>query len=408
MGAVLVTGPAAGQRTAAWLRQHRRDVVALGCFLLVLATCLTIVVVRTPSSPGTPPPSTTPTTGTRPAGGTASPTPVPGRQPQVVEAGTGPLLPGVREGTVYVQALTAVYRLDLATGRIVRTPTPPLEQHSSFVAGDGRVIFKSIGFPPSSGSQPSAQGTVVVDDAPAAPLPPALDFPGRLYPGPQGDLWSVPEVDNPPVTVTRYTFAGDRRGGRSIASPGYPVGDATGSLLITNAAGVYQLTAQGPRYLTRGGLLAVGRHHLLVWDCDRSARCRPYRLDRATGRRTARPELAATIRRLNLGADPADVSYSVGDLSPDGRQVVLTSDTGNNGSRVDVVDLDRATTHTVDGTPTDVNANTQSAWTPDSRWLLTLTDHRIRAYDTTTDQTKTLGPTNEDLLHLTMTGASGN
>lgn len=392
-----------------WLRLHRGDVVGIGCFLLVMVFCVTLIGLRSTPPTGDAPTPSPSGAGSPSASRSLTPAPTAGRQPEVIQAGTGPLLPGGSRGTVYAQALTAIYRLELGTGRIIRTPTPALEQHASFVAGNGQVIFKSIGFPPSTGSQLPNQGALVVDDKPAAPLPPGLDFSGRLYPGPNGDLWSVPEVDGPPEIATRYSFTGRPQASQTLVSPaGYALGDAAGSLLLVNAAGVYQLSADGPRYLTRGVLLAIGRHHLLVWDCDRNARCQPYSFNRAAGQRIAMPRLTAPILRLNMGEEPASSSYGVGDLSSDGTHVALISPTGNGDSRINVINLDRGAVHPIKGATTDVNPNTQSTWTPDSRWLLTLTDHRLRAYDTTTSRTRTLKLTSEDLLHLTMTGASGN
>lgn len=379
--------------------------------VLVLLVCSAVVLFRPTTAPTTTnptPPSTTEPSPTTSAYSPASTTPDSGEQ-QVMKVGAGPLLPGAKNWDVYVQAAAAVYRLEPRTGLIVRTKTAPLTQHPSFVAGDGQVIFKSIGFSPSAGSQPPAQGTVIVDGSPAAPLPAALNFPGRLYPGPDGELWSVPEVDSTPTTATRFSFTGAQQNGHTMVLPsGYAIGDAAGSLLLQNAAGIYQLTTTGPRHLSRGTLLGVGRHHLLVWDCNRAARCQPYRLNRATQDRTALPDLAAVIRRLNLGADPDSSFFGAGDLSPDGRHIVLTSDTGRGSLRLAVISLDQAAVQPIDGAPTDSNPNTQYAWTPDSRWLLALTDHRIRAHDTTTGHTRTLEPTNQKLLHLTMAGATGN
>ena len=59
------------------------------------------------------------------------------------------------------------------------------------------------------------------------------------------------------------------------------------------------------------------------------------------------------------------------------------------------------------GAVTDVNVNRQLAWSADGRWLLALTDHRLRTYDTRTHAAGSLPLTTEPLLHLTSVNAPG-
>ena len=190
---------------------------------------------------------------------------------------------------------------------------------------------------------------------------------------------------------------------------GLPSGDAAHYLFATNSGGTYQFTPSGVRKLTTGALLAVGRHHLLVWDCDKKARCNPYRLDRTHDRRTTIPAARKAILKLYQGNLGQAEGFGGGDLSPDGTQTALRYP----GNRLDswpiaVVDLTTGQTHTLPGNFTDTNPNSQFAWTANSRYFLAITDHQMRAYDTTTRTTRTITVGSDPLLHLTSAHASGN
>ena len=69
--------------------------------------------------------------------------------------------------------------------------------------------------------------------------------------------------------------------------------------------------------------------------------------------------------------------------------------------RAHVIDLRTGEDAVLPGVVTDVNVNRQLAWSPDGRWLLALTDHRLRTYDTRTHADGSVPFTTEPLLHLT-------
>lgn len=360
-----------------------------------------LTVPETPAPPVLPAPSASVPTATPSAPARRSTNP---KDPHVIRPSGGPLLQGAGSDEVFVQTETAVYRLELATGQVTRTPTPLLQQHSSFVAGPGWVVFKTIDNDP---------GVVVRNGHPAAPLPPGLRPNGRLYPAPGGDLWLVPE--NPTRgarVVTRVDIDGRRVRGQTFRvsdAIGLLRSDAARNLFATNSGGMYQFTPSGVRRLTTGDLLAVGRHHVLVWDCDDKARCQPYRLDRTANRRTKMPAAQKTILTLYQANLALAQDFGGGDLSPDGKHAALRFP----GTQLDswplaVVDLTTGQNHTLPGNVTDTNPNTQFTWTADSRYFLALTDHQLRAYDTTTGTTRTIPVTTDPLLHLTSTYASGN
>jgi hypothetical protein len=357
-----------------------------------------LAVPETPAPPVLPPPPSATAPTAKPAAPARSST-----NPEVVRPGGRPLLPGAGSDEVFLQTSTAVYRIELASGQVTRTPTPLLEQHSSFVAGPGWVVFKTIDNDP---------GVVVRNGQRAAPLPPGLRPNGRLYPAPGGDLWLVPE--NPTRgarVVTRVDIDGRSVQGQAFRVSdeiGLPSADAARSLFATNSGGVYQLRPSGVRKLATGDLLAVGRHHVLVWDCDALARCQPYRLDRTRNRRTAIPTAHRTILELYQGLPDRAQDFGGGDLNPDGTHAALRyPGTQPDSSPLAVVDLATGQSHTLPGNVTDTNGNTQFTWTANGRYFLALTDHRLRAYDTTTETTRTIPVTTDPLLHLTSTHAGG-
>ena len=359
-----------------------------------------LTVPETPTPPVLPAPTATALTATPTAPARRSTKP---NDPQVVRPEGRPLLPGAGSDEVFAQTSTAVYRVELAKGQVTRTSTPLLDQASSFVAGPGWVVFKTIDNDP---------GVVVRNGRRAAPLPSGLRPNGRLYPAPGGDLWLVPE--NPTRgsrVVTRVDINGQSVKGQSFrvsAGIGFPTADAARSLFVTNSGGMYQLTPSGVRRLTTGDLLAMGRHHVLVWDCDALARCQPYRLDRTYNRRTKMSAAHKAILELYQGNLAQAQDFGGGDLSPDGTCAALRFP----GTQLDswplaVVDLTTGQSHTLPGNVTDTNPNTQFTWTANSRYFLALTDHQLRTYDTTTGTTRTIPITTDPLLHLTSTHASG-
>ena len=94
--------------------------------------------------------------------------------------------------------------------------------------------------------------------------------------------------------------------------------------------------------------------------------------------RVAREEIV----RLHQG-DIGAGAGAAGELSPDGAYAALTIPRGGAGREALVVlNLTTGRSHLLPGTLTDLNGNARIAWTPNSRWLLAITDHQMRAYDT--------------------------
>ena len=121
-------------------------------------------------------------------------------------------LPGAGSDVVFVQSAAAIYRIDLATGAVVRTITPELTQFSSLVARPGWVVSKTVD---------NDTGVVPRDGQPAQPLPPGLRSNGRAYPAGRDRLRLVPEdATDGYRTATEVDLDGHRVGTATIRLPG--------------------------------------------------------------------------------------------------------------------------------------------------------------------------------------------
>ncbi len=96
-----------------------------------------------------------------------------------------------------------------------------------------------------------------------------------------------------------------------------------------------------------------------------------------------------------------------GHLSSDGRYAALRGSTASGQSALHVVDLQTGRARRLPGATTSSNPNAQFAWTPNGRWLLTVTDHQIRAIEPRSGDTRTLRLDGDPVLHLTAIGAAG-
>ena len=371
--------------------------LGLGVVLAAVTVSAVLALVRVVEPVLAPDPTPSPPAASRPAlpSGPAPTAPGP------IEPAGDVSLPGAGSDVVFVQSAAAIYRIDLATGAVVRTLTPELTQISSLVARPGWVVSKTVD---------DDTGVVVRDGQPAQPLPPGLRSNGRIYSAGRDRLWLVPEdATDGYRTATKVDIDGNRVGRATIRlhdELGLPSSDQNGELVVTNTGGAYQAGPSGLRRLATGQLLAIGTHHVLTWDCDDQARCDAYRTVRATGRRTP---LAVTRRAVSdvYQGDQDHASSYQGVLSPDGTHAALVGppQIGDDG-RLVVLDLRTGQDDPLPGSTTGVNPNAQVAWTANSRWLLALTDNQLRAYDTTTRTVRTLS-VGEPLQHLVSANAAG-
>lgn len=128
--------------------------------------------------------------------------------------------------------------------------------------------------------------------------------------GPPGRLWLTRIVKGRSVT-TLTDFDGRRRqvDGIPFQFRGYDDvrSDGAGGLLVSGPGGWYQLTADGPRRVTAGNVLATGPRLYLATECDARLWCSRYLISR-TGhwRRVS----AAPINDYGTGTISADGRYA--------------------------------------------------------------------------------------------------
>jgi hypothetical protein len=270
---------------------------------------------------------------------------------------------------LFARGAEEVFRVELARGRITRTPVPALLSGApvSFVVTADRALVRSLDRVP---------GYVVPDGRPAGRLPAGLGDGGEAFPGPRpGTMW----IDSDGAVVLRTVADG-----RALASVPRPepeaevAADGAGGLVFRATGGVYAGTTAGPRRITTGALLAAGPTRWLVLECDDAHRCRPYAVDRATGARRAVP-----------AALPAEVPRGV--VAPDGRTAAMLR-VRRDGTVVPyLLDLASGASRPL-GLEVDQPGAGNLVWSPDSRWLFTTaTDGMVTGVDPATGRPTELG-----------------
>lgn len=335
--------------------------------------------------------------------GAAPVAPAPAAPTAVVPAAPGEAgfaLAGAGDAVVYLQSTGAVQRAELGSGAATVTSTPALVEPSSFFAGPGWVVSKTADDP---------SGFLLRDGGTAQLLPVPLQQAGRAYPAGTDGIWVVPAQPdrNGGRTATVVDVGGDRVGDSRIRVPGplgVPAFHLTDSLVSVTPQGTYEAGPTGSRRLSGGTLLAVGSDALLTWDCNTKKRC-DARVNQAEGAPTYVPAVHKSLEGL-YGDDVTTAADGRGALSPDRRWVALELPKPmRSGARLVLVALRSGHRVEVPGALRADSAD-QVAWTPDGRYLLALTDGRLRVVDTTTEAVVTIGSTLPDLRHLTVAGSA--
>lgn len=348
--------PDGGRPGASW-RWYAVGFVALVVVVLVIA------VQRSPShkaahstssAPGTTAPRTPPSTQS------ASAQTLPNAASITVTNLGRPLLDVPRGWDLFARDSDAVLRIQLATGRVVRTPMPPLlgDGPMSLLAGPDRVIVKSW----------QSGGVVIRDDQPARSLTGALAGYGPVLPGPEpGQLWIQPHGNaDDPQHMTLVGFDGRQGDDISVEVAGMPSPDGAGYLLSYLTGGIYDARPGSLRRITTGALLAIGPTRWLTEECDAQHRCTTDVINRSTGAHHV----------LGPGSD-SDAPTGV--ISPDGRTAaVLHSEQPLTLSMLDLTTgVDHQTRVEIDRDA--AFDGTSMVWTPDGRWLIVadMTGHLV-------------------------------
>jgi hypothetical protein len=246
----------------------------------------------------------------------------------------------------------AVYRIQLATGRIARTSAAITSSGAvSVVVGPRDVIVRPWD---------CVDGYLIHDGRPARDLPGMLANCGPALPGPKpGQVWVQAAGDQGSTRMVLVGMDG-RPTGVSVPGQGYGgASDGAGYVRVDLVGGTYDARPDGLHRITAGRVLATGPTGWLAEECDERHQCAMEVVDRSSG--THRP----------IG--PArDDRYSAGVISPDGTLAALATPTGQDQDVVlHLIDLgsgaDRATRVTL-GNDQDP-ASGPMVWSPDSRWL---------------------------------------
>ena len=184
-------------------------------------------------------------------------------------------------------------------------------------------------------------------------------------------------------TATRESVAVDS---------GYLTSDGAGGLLLNDVGGVWEARPDGLRRVTRGGVMAVGRRHYLVVDCDERHSCHSWLYDRRH----------RTQRRLAI---PYPGGWYDGALSPDGHYVAFTRFEGESGrATLEVVDLRTSRTLVRTDGPDPGVSQSDRLWSPDGRWLAGVVDGRLALIDLRTGRRTTPSLPLSSLVQLTGRG----
>jgi predicted enzyme related to lactoylglutathione lyase len=328
--------------TARWLA------LAMG---VLIAVVLAVVTQRSDNPEAAPDdsPATTTTTA-EPTTTTTSPT-----KPVTTDAGR---LAVRGDWEIFAYGAGELVRIDLARGRITRTPIPNAELTSegptSLVVGPDSVLVHSWD---------GGNVELVVDGRPASPQPDWLQAAGggRVLPGPKpGQLW-LEEHRLTDVVLKPVTMRGTRVAGRTITMPQnfwVQSSDQRGNLIASGVGGAYLVDQDGMHRITTGALVAVGPSRFLTHVCDERARCRLEVVDRSTG--AGRP-LGRDLERSEM--------INAGLISANGKTAAVMS-SGPDGEQLQLVDLGTGAARQVDVEIGEVHGALPMAWSPDGRWLL--------------------------------------
>lgn len=341
----------------------RRRLRTLGLPVVLAAVVIAAVIARVNGTSGTvaaPSPS--------PSAAAPAPPPEPAATsgpPVVTEAGH-PLL-GVTAGwELFGRGPDGIVRIELARGRVTRTPVPPVGSSGpvSFLAGPGIAIIRPMD---------AVTGYAVPDGQPAQTLQGPLAAPGPALPGPdRAQLWVPQQNGGETYAMVLVGFDG-RPGGLSIVLPpitgGYAQPDGGGHLMVEAVGGTYDIRPGSVRRITTGQVVAAGPTGWLTRECDAQLNCSTVFVDRDTWTSHV---LGPAI--LNTAAP--------GLISPDGRTAAIP-----------IQDAGSTTIHLVDtatgkdrrlAAPLPVSDDASIVWSPDSRWLfIAATDAHLHAIDRT-------------------------
>jgi hypothetical protein len=346
--------------------------------LVVLGVLARIEQGRGTTKDATPSPSPTATqsvvpfapTGT-PFTPSASPT-----RPVVLELGH-PLLGATGDWELFARGPGELVRIQPAIGRITRTPVPDLNSGggAALLVGPDRVVVSPWD---------NVNSYVVPDGRPARELPAAAGQHGPHFPGPDSShTWAQSPGDGRVLALVTLDGAGTGPTIRlPVSVPWAMASDGTGYLVAHGVGGDYLARPDGLERITSGSVLAIGPTRWLVVECDDRARCATSVIDRTSGNRW----------RLT-GAVVPEQAAPPGIIAPDGSQAAvvrrLGGGDGPEGWTMHLVDLTSGADRTVAvSLNPEIGFEGTMVWSPDSRWLFTVSAGRLVSVDARTRQVR--------------------
>jgi hypothetical protein len=287
-----------------------------------------------------------------------------------------------------------VVRVQLARGRITRTPIPPLASTgpTSFVVTPTLAIVRPLDFVP---------GYEVANQGPARLLPGLLGQGGPLIPGPDpAHLWVVPEGLH--HAVMTLVGLGGQPAGASVQLPAnnpVPITatpDGRGFALLAGSGGIYDTGPSGLHWVARS-IAAVGPARWLAVTCQHRRHCRNELIDTARG----------TAEMLPGPALQGQV-WPPGVISPDGSQAAVFTADGAGNTRLSLIDLGNGVSRGVSVTLNQQSLEGQMlAWSPDGKWLFVVAARgRLLAVWARTGRVTSLGTALPPLAQIAVRSAA--
>jgi hypothetical protein len=309
----------------------------------------------------------------------STPRPTPSRPTQTIEPDrvtvdipAGPHLLGVTDQwELFGRGPDELVRIELASGRVIRTPVPGLRSTGpvSFIVGPDRAVVRPLDYVP---------GYQVVDGELPESLPPALRHGGPILPGPRpGMVWAWRSPGSA-MRLIRLTGSSTNTTIR-LPTDTWAMADGRGFILATTPEAVWWARPDRLTRISDGTLLAVGPTGWLVRECGHG-RCATVVIDRRRG-----------TRRLLPG--PAAAAWGpVGVIAPDGSAAALFHLDHSTTATVALLDLHTGVRRPVRVRMSTVWFENMAVWSPDGRWLFVADAGRgLAVIDAATGEVRDLG-----------------